>query len=402
MDPFETLIKSAERMFGAGAVFDHGKCGVLPSIPKISTGSIKLDVSTGGGYAKGRIVEIMGLESSGKTSLCLHAIKEAQNDPQYIAEGRKPLFIDVEHALDLHYAKKLGVDVSNLLTAQPATAEGALDLMELFIKSGKISVAVLDSIAALVPRAELEGEMGDQQIGLQARLMSKAMRKLTGVIYDTGTIVIFTNQIRHKIGVMFGNPETTSGGNALKFYASQRLSVSRSISSAEKDKNGEITSFPTKVKVIKNKLAPPFRTAELDIEMNVGVNLAAEVLDFAAHYDLLQKNGHHYEILDPRRTAFFQAIADSNPQTLEELEAMPHFKEIVDPSSVDFKRVIGPTIKNLKFTDNGWKAAGRANAISSLREPGNKALLKDLETKVRAKLNFAEDVILDFDDSVKE
>jgi recombination protein RecA len=312
----QLTLDKIDKQYGKGAVMKLGDSKVVET-DAISTGSVGLDISLGiGGFPRGRIIEIFGPESSGKTTLAIHAIAEAQR------KGGIAAFIDAEHAFDKTYAKALGVDVDNLLIAQPDDGEQALDIAEQLIRSAAIDIIVIDSVAALVPRSEIEGEMGDSKMGLQARLMSQAMRKLTGAINKTGCCCIFINQLRDKIGVMFGNPETTTGGNALKFYASVRVDIRRT--GQIKDKENNVIGNQTKVKIVKNKLAPPFRTTEFDIMYGHGISKEGEIVDMATDLNIVQKSGAWYSYegskIGQGRDAVKQLLHD-NPGLLEELES---------------------------------------------------------------------------------
>jgi recombination protein RecA len=285
-------IAQIERAYGKGSIMRMGAEGARVAVEAISTGAMNLDAAIGiGGIPRGRITEIYGPESSGKTTLCLHVIANAQR------KGGVAAFIDAEHALDIEYAGRLGVDIENLLVSQPDTGEQALEITELLIRSSAVDVLVIDSVAALVPRAEIEGEMGDSHVGLQARLMSQALRKLTGAVSRSHTSVIFTNQIREKIGVMFGSPETTTGGRALKFYASVRLDIRRIGAIKEGQDN---TGNRTRVKVVKNKMAPPFKQAEFDVMYNEGISHTGLLVDLGVEHDIVNKSGAWFSYGDVR------------------------------------------------------------------------------------------------------
>jgi recombination protein RecA len=311
----QLTVEKLDKAYGKGTVMKLGDSKIA-AVEIISTGSIGLDIALGiGGFPKGRVVEIYGPESSGKTTLALQAIANAQKN------GGIAAFIDAEHAFDKSYAEKLGIDCANLLISQPDDGEQALDIAEHLIRSGAIDICVIDSVAALVPRGELEGEMGESKMGLQARLMSQALRKLTGTISKTGCCCIFINQLRDKIGVMFGSPETTTGGNALKFYSSVRIDIRRIGQIKDKD---EVVGNRTKVKVVKNKLAPPFRTTEFDIMYGAGVSKSGEIVDLGTDLGILQKSGSWYSYegtkLGQGRDSVKQLLED-NPGMMAEIEA---------------------------------------------------------------------------------
>ncbi len=312
----QLTLDKIERSYGKGAIMKLGDAPI-ENVPTISTGSIGLDVALGiGGLPKGRVIEIYGPESSGKTTLAIHAIAEAQK------AGGIAAFIDAEHAFDRFYAQSLGVDTENLLVSQPDNGEQALEITENLIRSGAIDIIVIDSVAALTPRSEIEGEMGDSKMGLHARLMSQALRKLTGTISKTGACCIFINQLREKIGVMFGNPETTTGGNALKFYSSVRLDIRRIGQIKEGD---EIVGNRARVKVVKNKVAPPFRKAEFDIVYGKGISKMGEIIDLGVEMEIVKKSGSWYSYGDTKlgqgRDAVKNLLED-NPELAEELEGL--------------------------------------------------------------------------------
>ncbi len=310
----QLTLDKLEKSYGKGTVMKLGDSAVEP-IDSISTGSIGLDIALGiGGVPKGRVIEIYGPESSGKTTLATHIIAESQK------KGGIAAFIDAEHAFDKYYAKKLGVDIENLLISQPDNGEQALEIADNLIRSGAIDVIFIDSVAALVPKGEIEGEMGDSKMGLQARLMSQALRKLTGTISKTNCCCIFINQLREKIGVMFGNPETTTGGNALKFYASVRLDIRRMAQIKDAD---EVAGNRVKVKIVKNKVAPPFRVAEFDVMFGEGISKAGEIIDLGVDFNIIKKSGSWFSYGDTKlgqgRDAVKTLLLD-NPDLMDELE----------------------------------------------------------------------------------
>ncbi|MDZ7786467.1 MAG: recombinase RecA [Candidatus Saccharibacteria bacterium] len=306
-------VEQIEKQFGKGSIMKLGESHKV-NVETTSTGSVSLDLALGGGIPRGRIVEVYGPESSGKTTLTLHAIAEVQKS------GGTAAFVDAEHALDPAYAKRIGVDVDNLLLSQPDNGEQALEITETLVRSSAVDLIVLDSVAALTPRAEIEGEMGDSHMGLQARLMSQALRKLTGAVSRSKTTVIFINQIRMKIGVMFGNPETTTGGNALKFYSSVRMDIRRTSQIKSGD---DVVGNHCKVKVVKNKIAPPFRIAEFDIMYNKGISASGDVLDLAVKHEIVEKAGAWYSYKDEKIGQGREATKgylEENPKVLKELD----------------------------------------------------------------------------------
>ncbi|MBK67067.1 MAG: recombinase RecA [Rickettsiales bacterium] len=344
----ESALGQIERAFGKGSIMKLGDDGAKVDIDVISTGSLSLDLALGiGGLPRGRIIEIYGPESSGKTTMALHVIAEAQK------MGGTCAFIDAEHALDPSYAKKLGCDVEELLISQPDAGEQALEIADTLVRSGALDVMVIDSVAALVPRAELEGDMGDSHMGLQARLMSQALRKLTSSISRSKTIVIFINQIRQKIGVMFGNPETTTGGNALKFYSSVRLDIRRIGAIKEKD---EIIGNQTRIKVVKNKMAPPFRQVEFDIMYGEGVSKMGELLDLGVQANIVDKAGAWYSYNDQKigqgRNNAKQFMLD-NPEIAKEVES----KIRANAGLVDEQMMVGETEEGSDDDKGSSKAA---------------------------------------------
>ena len=339
----QTTIEKLDKAFGKGTVMRLSESKVV-DIPVISTGSLGLDLALGiGGMPRGRVVEIYGPESSGKTTLTLHCIAEAQK------AGGLAAFIDAEHAFDRVYAEKLGIDTKNLLISQPDNGEQALEIAEHLISSGAIDIIVIDSVAALVPKAEIEGEMGESKMGLQARLMSQALRKLTGTISKTGCCCIFINQLREKIGVMFGNPETTTGGNALKFYASVRIDIRRI--GQIKEGTDNVVGNRTKVKVVKNKLAAPFKVVEFDIMYGLGISKVGEILDLAVEMEIVKKSGSWFSYGTSRlaqgRDAVKELLLD-NPELMAELEAKIRAK-----ISDDENALLDPVIEGTAADDEG-------------------------------------------------
>ena len=337
----DQVLADIEKQFGKGAIMKLGEKGVR-NIDVVSSGSLALDQALGvGGYPKGRIIEVFGPESSGKTTIALHAIAEVQK------LGGRAAFIDAEHALDPVYAKKLGVNIDDLIVSQPDTGEQALEITESLVRSGALDVIVVDSVAALVPKAEIDGDMGDSHMGLQARLMSQALRKLAGAINKTKTIIIFINQLREKIGVMFGNPETTTGGRALKFYASVRLDI-RKIENIKQD--GNVIGNRARVKIVKNKVAPPFREAEFDIMYGEGISKIGNIFDIAVNLDIIEKSGSWFSyngnrIGQGRENA--KKYLQDNPKILEEVE-----KKVRGNSEKAFEESLGEEIPEIDDDDD--------------------------------------------------
>jgi recombination protein RecA len=333
----DLAVSQIERQFGKGAIMRLGEGGIIKDTPVISTGSVALDIALGiGGVPRGRVIEIYGPEASGKTTLALQILAQAQ------AQGGMGAFVDAEHALDLGYAKKLGVKTDELLISQPDHGEQALEIAETLVRSGAIDVVVIDSVAALVPKAEIEGEMGDAHMGLQARLMSQALRKLTGTISRSQSVVIFINQIRMKIGVMFGNPETTTGGNALKFYASIRMDIRRT--GALKD-GDNIVGGRTRVKVVKNKMAPPFKEAEFDILYGTGISREGEIVDLGSDMGILEKSGAWYSFNGERIGQGRESAKEflrAHPETAKEISGKILAKAGLKPAVPEAAAQAGP------------------------------------------------------------
>lgn len=333
----DSALKKIEKDYGKGAIMRLGDIGDRMNIDVISTGCLAIDLAVGvGGFPRGRVIEIYGPESSGKTTVALHAIAEAQKG------GGIAAFIDAEHALDPVYARRLGVDINNLLVSQPDCGEQALEITESLVRSGAVDIIVVDSVAALVPKAEIEGEMGDAHVGLQARLMSKALRKLTGIISKSRTVVIFINQLREKVGVMFGNPETTTGGRALKFYSTIRLDVRKGEVIKQ---NNENVGSRTKVKVVKNKVAPPFKTAEFDLMYGTGVSYEGTLIDIGTNMEIIKKSGAWYAYNDDRMGQGKEAAKEylrTNPAIAQEIDKIIRDTLMAEPEVFD---VVGEDVE---------------------------------------------------------
>ncbi len=364
----EAAIAQLEKQFGKGAVMKLGQA-INMNVDAISTGSLGLDMALGiGGVPRGRIVEIYGPESSGKTTLALHVVAEAQK------AGGEAAFIDVEHALDPVYAKALGVDIDSLLVSQPDTGEQALEIMEKLVSSGALDVIVLDSVAALVPRAEIEGEMGDSHVGIQARLMSQALRKLTSIIGKTGTVAIFINQLREKVGVMYGNPETTPGGRALKFFSSVRIDVRKN---GEPLKRGtEIIGNHTKCRIVKNKVAPPFKEVFFDIIYGEGISRNGEIIDYAVEADIIHKSGAWFSYNGEKIGQGKEKVKEYlelHPDIAEEVaqRVMQHSKQLMDIANTTRQRGLTPTAEEKEEDDSN-------NASLYANEPGQISLTDDV------------------------
>ncbi len=363
----ESALKQIEKQYGAGAVMRLGENRHL-NIDAISTGSLTLDLATGiGGLPKGRIVEIYGPESSGKTTLALHCIAECQK------QGGVAAFVDAEHALDPVYAGNLGVDIDSLLVSQPDYGEQALEITEQLVRSGAVDIIVVDSVAALVPRTEIDGEMGDSHVGLHARLMSQAMRKLTGAINKSNCLIIFINQLREKVGVVYGNPEVTTGGRALKFYSSMRIDVRKA--EAIKAAGSEVIGTRTKVKIVKNKLAPPFKQAEFDIMYGRGISKSGEILDLAAEYDIIKKSGSWFFYGEER-------LGQGRDKVKDIIENDPEF---ADKLETEIKKKIK---EQQESSNHKYQAKAAPKADTDIPEIDEKAV-KQTRAAARAKLDIA-------------
>lgn len=363
----ESALKQIEKQYGAGAVMRLGENRHL-NIDAISTGSLTLDLATGiGGLPKGRIVEIYGPESSGKTTLALHCIAECQK------QGGVAAFVDAEHALDPVYAGNLGVDIDSLLVSQPDYGEQALEITEQLVRSGAVDIIVVDSVAALVPRTEIDGEMGDSHVGLHARLMSQAMRKLTGAINKSNCLIIFINQLREKVGVVYGNPEVTTGGRALKFYSSMRIDVRKA--EAIKAAGSEVIGTRTKVKIVKNKLAPPFKQAEFDIMYGRGISKSGEILDLAAEYDIIKKSGSWFSYGEER-------LGQGRDKVKDIIENDPEF---ADKLETEIKKKIK---EQQESSNHKYQAKAAPKADTDIPEIDEKAV-KQTRAAARAKLDIA-------------
>lgn len=363
----ESALKQIEKQYGAGAVMRLGENRHL-NIDAISTGSLTLDLATGiGGLPKGRIVEIYGPESSGKTTLALHCIAECQK------QGGVAAFVDAEHALDPVYAGNLGVDIDSLLVSQPDYGEQALEITEQLVRSGAVDIIVVDSVAALVPRTEIDGEMGDSHVGLHARLMSQAMRKLTGAINKSNCLIIFINQLREKVGVVYGNPEVTTGGRALKFYSSMRIDVRKA--EAIKAAGSEVIGTRTKVKIVKNKLAPPFKQAEFDIMYGRGISKSGEILDLAAEYDIIKKSGSWFSYGEER-------LGQGRDKVKDIIENDPEF---ADQLETEIKKKIK---EQQESSNHKYQAKAAPKADTDIPEIDEKAV-KQTRAAARAKLDIA-------------
>jgi recombination protein RecA len=355
----EAAVGAIEKQFGKGSIMRLGKGGLVEPIEATSTGALSLDIALGiGGIPKGRIIEIYGPESSGKTTLTLHQVAEVQK------AGGVAAFVDAEHALDVVYAKKLGVNVDELLVSQPDTGEQALEIVDMLVRSGAVDLIIVDSVAALTPKAEIEGEMGDSHMGLQARLMSQALRKLTGTISRSNCSVVFINQIRMKIGVMFGNPETTTGGNALKFYASVRMDV-RKIASIKQSEE-EVIGSRTRVKVVKNKMAAPFKQAEFDIMFGKGISRSGDVLDLAVAKDIVAKSGSWFSYKDER-------IGQGRENAKEYIESHPDMMKKIEAEVLKVYGVARNGTKDEIAADSNAVKAGATAAGKSAATPVAKA-----------------------------